>query len=301
MADAKPISVEQSLNDFIDFRCDNCGYSLRGLTADSRCPECGLAISETTARIAARRIDADWVRRQRLGFSAVLLCYVLGLATMVLEASFGVAVYHELDFNLLQLAAVVPLLVGVWMICKPGDFLGRRLPWIVRLSWIIVVLKVAFDLQPKAYKLLFETSDTSTLAGKSFVAFHELEFGGSDLAAFAAFAAMLIGLCVGWIGLLAIQRRVLIAIGSSRLALGLSALTILWGSVLVATSANYIQIRAALFLTESMSPIFDRFNPIYLGLFTLSSIGVFAVTLAGTIALYRYRLPTRSTTEPRPC
>lgn len=68
-------------------KCARCGYSLRGLESNGRCPECSLAVASS---LGARRLacsDASWLGRIRLGYillaAALITCEVLALMPLI--------------------------------------------------------------------------------------------------------------------------------------------------------------------------------------------------------------------------
>jgi hypothetical protein len=50
-----------------DLRCNQCGYILRGLDLDGRCPECGKPIAQAALELLESRIDDDASARRALG------------------------------------------------------------------------------------------------------------------------------------------------------------------------------------------------------------------------------------------
>lgn len=71
-----------------DLRCTGCGYSLRGLPLDGRCPECGVTISDSLAaeRLRLARTgppDPRWVRHIREGAWLGLAAFVLLLGALL--------------------------------------------------------------------------------------------------------------------------------------------------------------------------------------------------------------------------
>ncbi len=65
----------------VDILCVHCGYNLRGLTSDGRCPECGGAIVDSMRGELLRFADIEWLTRLRLG--AALKLWAIGLAILL--------------------------------------------------------------------------------------------------------------------------------------------------------------------------------------------------------------------------
>jgi len=53
-----------------DILCEQCGYTLNGLSEDGRCPECGTPVLDSTS--PARRRPAQWDEPARMGIVAFL-------------------------------------------------------------------------------------------------------------------------------------------------------------------------------------------------------------------------------------
>lgn len=62
-----------------DILCIGCGYNLRGLDAAGRCPECGLAISDSTHGDLLAFADARWLGKLKLGTSLKLWNIVISI------------------------------------------------------------------------------------------------------------------------------------------------------------------------------------------------------------------------------
>lgn len=71
-----------------DIACIHCGYNLRALYPDGRCPECGAAIGESLRGDLLKFADAGWLERLAFGIRLKLLNIVLamlaGVSGMVL-------------------------------------------------------------------------------------------------------------------------------------------------------------------------------------------------------------------------
>jgi hypothetical protein len=69
-----------------DLRCLRCGYNLRGLSVDGRCPECGAGVRDATRGRSLYYADATWVRYLAGGVRLILWGVVvaaLGVAAAV--------------------------------------------------------------------------------------------------------------------------------------------------------------------------------------------------------------------------
>ncbi|UCD27981.1 MAG: hypothetical protein JSV03_12885 [Planctomycetota bacterium] len=63
-----------------DARCVRCGYSLRGLTIDHMCPECGTPI---WGSFTPQRTSGLAIASLVLGITAIPLCMIYGVPSMV--------------------------------------------------------------------------------------------------------------------------------------------------------------------------------------------------------------------------
>jgi hypothetical protein len=76
----------------VDIQCVSCGYNLRGLLPDGNCPECGIAVAQSTRSELLRFADPAWLSVLVRGldwmvisfFAAGLLCLSGGAAMDVL-------------------------------------------------------------------------------------------------------------------------------------------------------------------------------------------------------------------------
>lgn len=73
-----------------DRPCIHCGYNLRGLAPDGRCPECGEPISGSLRGNLLKHADADWLDTLRFGANLkawnIALSILAGLAAWILVA-----------------------------------------------------------------------------------------------------------------------------------------------------------------------------------------------------------------------
>jgi hypothetical protein len=63
----------------VDTECTHCGYNLRGLSREGRCPECGSLIDESLHGDLLRHADPEWLDRLRFGTSLKLWNIAIGL------------------------------------------------------------------------------------------------------------------------------------------------------------------------------------------------------------------------------
>ena len=127
----------------VDLACGQCGYNLRGLRADARCPECAFPISESI-EIVRTPVRPEELARLREGLSLLMRC-VGGVALVFLAA---VAAIEFLGSAQVGGTAVAPLvgwgyliattaLVGVAALamrwCRPSRA-ARAVAWALALT-----------------------------------------------------------------------------------------------------------------------------------------------------------------------
>ncbi len=93
-----------------DRACARCGYNLRGLSPDGRCPECGALVARSLHGNFLRYADADWLEKLRLATRVKLWNIVLSL---FLGIGVGILV-GGLPREIKLLVASAAALVGVW-------------------------------------------------------------------------------------------------------------------------------------------------------------------------------------------
>lgn len=98
----------------VDLSCLKCGYNLRSLANDGKCPECGLLVTHSVRGDLLKYSDRTWVRRLATG-AALLLAGVIGLAIFALTAFGGAMLYGVGGRPLLSLWGSL-LVVGAWSI-----------------------------------------------------------------------------------------------------------------------------------------------------------------------------------------
>ena len=118
--DASPVLFDEAGVIIADTACRRCGYNLRGLHQDSRCPECGTPIGLSTHGDLLRFSDPEWVEKLALGIKyiiwAVVISIALGAAAGCLTGALGASPVF------LQGVMVLGGLLGVygaWLLTAP--------------------------------------------------------------------------------------------------------------------------------------------------------------------------------------
>ncbi|MCH7596570.1 MAG: hypothetical protein IID35_08425 [Planctomycetes bacterium] len=112
----------------VDILCVHCGYNLRGLTSDGRCPECGGAIADSMRGELLRFADVEWLTKLRLGVALKLWAITLAV---LLAMGGGVVTGVTGSPDAVWLIAVVTMFVsaalglwGTWCITAPDPRLS---------------------------------------------------------------------------------------------------------------------------------------------------------------------------------
>jgi hypothetical protein len=101
----------------VDVVCRRCGYNVRGLKLDGRCPECGTPIGLSVSGDLLRFADPGWVEKLALGTR----CILWGLAVAVL---FSLISRYVLTFvspvliRSLGLVGVLLAFYGTWLLTE---------------------------------------------------------------------------------------------------------------------------------------------------------------------------------------
>ena len=110
----------------IDVACRKCGYNLRGLLPDGRCPECGTAVGRSLHGDLLRFSDPEWVQKLASGMNWIVASIIIGL----LGGAFGAA-FLGLFTSILSSRTFIVLgpmsglvfgliaLVGYWKVTTP--------------------------------------------------------------------------------------------------------------------------------------------------------------------------------------
>jgi len=139
-----------------DIPCRRCGYNLRGLSPEGRCPECGIAVGRSLLGDYLRFAEPHWVRTLASGSTillvAIALTLALGSITAALMGIGGVRV-SWMWLRWQQSVIVVTAFVGYWKLTTPDPgtvedptrLTARRL---VRIAQTISVILFCAPLVP---------------------------------------------------------------------------------------------------------------------------------------------------------
>ena len=75
-----------------DVPCRRCGYNLRSLPADGKCPECGSAVAISIHGFYLRFAPPAWVRRVALGAKLLVGAAVTAILGWIIMIAVGIAV-----------------------------------------------------------------------------------------------------------------------------------------------------------------------------------------------------------------
>lgn len=121
-----PIKLDPTGRIDDDVSCRKCGYNLRGLLPDGRCPECGTAVGRSLHGDLLRFSDPDWVQKLASGMNWIFASIIIGLIGGVLGAIFlGVfsSILSSRSFIVLApssgLVFGLVALVGYWKVTTP--------------------------------------------------------------------------------------------------------------------------------------------------------------------------------------
>ena len=106
----------------LDVACRTCGYDLRALSVEAKCPECGTDVTTSLRSEELRDADPQWVRRLSLGAQCIGLTLIGHLSAACLVR--GISYRVSLTGRLIDIAFVLPWFAGVWLLTRP-DPSGR--------------------------------------------------------------------------------------------------------------------------------------------------------------------------------
>lgn len=135
------LARSNSISGTEDLRCDRCGYRLRGLQPDGRCPECGLAIrASIEVRKPRQRAPESGLKPQYFVLIMLLAGYALANILCVLMTAEGII--HTPDGVLWFFTLTGPILGAVLLLAYQVFAGARRFRWFV-LPLVIAALGLA--------------------------------------------------------------------------------------------------------------------------------------------------------------
>lgn len=196
-----------------DITCRLCGYNLRGLSPQGRCPECGSAVGRSVHGDFLRYSDPAWVKHLSDGaawlIAAVFLAIGLGVLGQGVDIVLGTRVYARLS----SMAATAVSLFAYWKLTMPdpGNPETEALWNIRQMTRVLAVAGLGGEMSGTAAALV---------AGSGWV----------YVACFAVYLALSLAGTVGSFLLFVLMRRLALRIPNDRLA-GQTR-TVMWGVVI---------------------------------------------------------------------
>jgi hypothetical protein len=133
-ADAPATSLEVAVPSYPalpldqDMPCANCQYDLRGLPADSMCPECATPIATSLAAFGWRGIDPLRPYQLRAGLLLIMMAWIASFLVSLLELLlrfyrfYYFPYWHNAFFELLSIGTAVAVWWAVQLIACPVTF-----------------------------------------------------------------------------------------------------------------------------------------------------------------------------------
>ena len=117
--DMDPGFLDQAGTVISDLACRRCGYNLRGLNNQGRCPECGAAIGLSCHGDLLRFADPKWVETLGRGASLILWGVLASVVGGGLSVVLAIALGDRTLAILVALAGSAMGLYGAWLITSP--------------------------------------------------------------------------------------------------------------------------------------------------------------------------------------
>jgi len=104
-----------------DAPCRGCGYNLRGLSLDGRCPECGAMVGVSVQGDWLRFSDPQFIQMLRKGISFILWSILISIIMVVVGAVLQLVMRMKGGpvVQLAGLAAYIPAIIGGWLLTSP--------------------------------------------------------------------------------------------------------------------------------------------------------------------------------------
>lgn len=103
-----------------DTPCRRCGYNLRGLTAESRCPECNSPVSVSIQSDSLRFCDPGWLEQIARGCSLYLWGILVGIIAAFISGMItsGLGVNSAIGLLIVLLGSLITYR-GAWLVTTP--------------------------------------------------------------------------------------------------------------------------------------------------------------------------------------
>jgi hypothetical protein len=142
----------------IDIACRTCGYDLRALSADAKCPECGTDVVGSLQDEQLSNADPAWVKQLSRGAQVIGLTLIAHLTLGCLTRGF--AVHAGVLPRTIDVVCMIPWMIGVWMLTRPDPSgRGEREYGSLRRAWWGSAIAVAIlDSADLALALRFDST-----------------------------------------------------------------------------------------------------------------------------------------------
>jgi hypothetical protein len=153
-----------------DISCRKCGYNLRGLSPDGRCPECGTAVGRSLRGDYLHFADPQWVQTLASGMNWIVAGIVVGIMVGVITGGLiGSTGLDRIWLSIIQIAVSLIGLVGYWKVTapdpagleNPGKLSMRKLVRICQIAALgILLLSLFLPKGPSKLSLIFLLAST---------------------------------------------------------------------------------------------------------------------------------------------